>query len=144
MSLPTIALTLVTIFLWGLIPIFDKLALTHFSASPLVGIAIRTVGVSAIAIPLALTIGKGTRLIRELPPLAIGLFLASGVTSMLLAQYCYYLLLQRADVSRVFPFLFSAAPVVTMLIGVFGLKETLSAKQIVGVALVVVGGLFLL
>ncbi|MNL68870.1 EamA-like transporter family protein [compost metagenome] len=63
---------------------------------------------------------------------------------MLLAQYCYYLLLQRADVSRVFPFLFSAAPVVTMLIGVFGLKETLSAKQIVGATLVVIGGLFLL
>ncbi|MNY65568.1 EamA-like transporter family protein [compost metagenome] len=52
--------------------------------------------------------------------------------------------MQRADVSRVFPFLFSAAPVVTMLLGVFGLKETLSAKQIVGAALVVVGGLFLL
>ncbi|MNX60110.1 4-amino-4-deoxy-L-arabinose-phosphoundecaprenol flippase subunit ArnE [compost metagenome] len=144
MSLQTILLTLATIFLWGLIPIFDKLALSHFSTSPLVGIAIRTVGVSAIAIPLALTIGKGTRLIRELPPLAVGLFLASGITSMLLAQYCYYLLLQRVDVSRVFPFLFSAAPVVTMLIGVFGLKETLSAKQIVGAALVVVGGLFLL
>lgn len=144
MSLPTIALTLVTIFLWGLIPIFDKLALTHFSASPLLGIAIRTLGVSAIAVPLALTIGKGTRMAREMSPLAIGLFLASGITSMLLAQYCYYLLLQRADVSRVFPFLFSAAPVVTMLIGVFGLKETLSAKQIVGAALVVVGGLFLL
>ncbi|HEY9899947.1 MAG TPA: EamA family transporter [Pantanalinema sp.] len=144
MSLQTILLTLVTIFLWGLIPIFDKLALSHFSASPLVGIAIRTLGVSAIALPLALTIGKGARMVREMSPLAIGLFLASGITSMLLAQYCYYLLLQRADVSRVFPFLFSAAPVVTMLFGVFGLKETLSAKQIVGAALVVVGGLFLL
>lgn len=144
MSLPTIALTLVTIFLWGLIPIFDKLALTHFSASPLLGIAIRTLGVSAIAVPLALTIGKGARMAREMSPLAIGLFLASGITSMLLAQYCYYLLLQRADVSRLFPFLFSAAPVVTMLIGVFGLKETLSAKQIFGACMVVVGGLFLL
>lgn len=144
MSPQTIVLTLVTIFLWGLIPIFDKLALSHFSASPLVGIAVRTLGVAAIAVPLALTIGKGTRALREMPPLAVGLFLASGVTSMLLAQYCYYLLLQRADVSRVFPFLFSAAPVVTMLIGVFGLKETLTAKQIVGAALVVVGGLFLL
>lgn len=144
MSLPTYALTLVTIVLWGLIPIFDKLALTHFSASPLVGIAIRTVGVSVLAVPLAISVGKAGTSLKAMPPVAIALFLASGIVSLLLAQYSYYSLLQRSEVSRVFPFLFSAAPVVTMVIGVFGLGESLNLKQVLGACLVIGGGLLLL
>jgi len=144
MSLSTILLTLVTVVLWGLIPIFDKLALSHVSASPLIGITIRTLGVAVLALPLAAAVGKGFGDVKAMPPAAIALFVASGVTSLLLAQYSYYTLLQRADVSRVFPFLFSAAPVVTLLIGVFAMGETMTLKQILGVMLVVGGGLLLL
>jgi uncharacterized membrane protein len=144
MNLSTLALTLVTVLLWGLIPILDKLALSQFAASPLVGIAIRTVGVAVIALPLGLTFGNGSSALKAMPPMAIALFVASGITSLLLSQYSYYALLQRADVSRVFPFLFSAAPVVTLLIGVFALGETLTLKQLLGVLLVVGGGLLLL
>jgi uncharacterized membrane protein len=144
MSQSTVLLTLVTVVLWGLIPIFDKLALSHYSASPLVGITIRTVGVAVLALPLAAAFGKGLGDLKAMPPAAIALFVASGITSLLLSQYCYYALLQRADVSRVFPFLFSAAPVVTLLIGVFAMGETMTMKQILGVLLVVGGGLLLL
>jgi uncharacterized membrane protein len=144
MNLSTLALTLVTVVLWGLIPIFDKLALSQFSASPLVGIAIRSVGVAVLALPIAAAFGNGAAAVKAMPPLAIALFVASGITSLLLSQYSYYALLQRADVSKVFPFLFSAAPVVTLLIGVFAMGETMTMKQILGVLLVVGGGLLLL
>ncbi len=144
MNLSTLALTLVTVVLWGLIPIFDKLALSQFSASPLVGIAIRTVAVAVLALPIAAAFGNGAGTVKAMPPLAIALFVASGITSLLLSQYSYYALLQRADVSKVFPFLFSAAPVVTLLIGVFAMGETMTVKQILGVLLVVGGGLLLL
>src|SRR5689334_18713432 len=144
MNWTTIGLTLVTILLWGLIPIFDKLALSQVVASPLVGIAIRTVGVSVLAVPLALTIGRGLPSLQAMPPGAIALFVASGVTSLLLSQFTYYKLLQQAEVSRVFPLLFSAAPLVTIIIGTLFLKETMTAKQVVGALLVVGGGLLLL
>lgn len=139
-----LALTAVTVFLWGLIPILDKLALSYFAASPLVGIAIRAAGVAVLAVPLAAAYGEGARSIRTMPPMAIALFLASGVVSLLVAQYAYYALLEQADVSRVFPFLFSAAPVVTMVLGVAVLGESLSARQVVGALLVIGGGLLLL
>ncbi|MFP5502053.1 MAG: EamA family transporter [Candidatus Sericytochromatia bacterium] len=144
MNASTLALTAITIFLWGLIPILDKLALSQFHASPLVGIAIRATAVAVLAVPLAIGLGEGSKSLREMPPAAIALFVASGVVSLLLSQFTYYKLLQQANVSRVFPFLFSAAPLVTILIGVLFLKEPLSLKQALGAALVIGGGLLLL
>lgn len=144
MSIPTLSLTLLTIFLWGLIPILDKMALGHFSASPLVGIAIRAAGVAVLAVPLAAVMTDGISAARSMPPQAIALFLASGVVSLLLSQYTYYLLLKQAEVSKVFPFLFSAAPVVTLILGTVFLGESMSLKQITGVCLVIAGGVLLL
>lgn len=144
MTPTTLAFTLATIFLWGLIPIFDKLALSHFTGSPLVGIAIRAAGVAVLAVPLAAVYGKGGNTLKAMSPAAIALFVASGVASLLLSQFTYYKLLQQANVSRVFPFLFSAAPIVTILIGVIALKEPMSLKQMAGAALVIGGGLLLL
>ena len=143
MNTSTLALTAVTVFLWGLIPILDKVALSQFAASPLVGIAIRAAGVAVLAVPLAAVYGEGSKSIRAMPPAAIALFLASGIVSLLAAQYAYYSLLQQADVSRVFPFLFSAAPVVTMLLGVTCLGESLTARQMLGALFVIGGGLLL-
>ena len=144
MNPTTLALTAITIVLWGIIPIVDKVALTQQVASPLIGIAIRATAVAIIAVPLALIYGDGATTIRTMPASAIGLYVASGVISLLLAQYAYYALLQQAEVARVFPFLFSAAPVVTITIGVLAMHETLSLKQAIGALLVIGGGLLLL
>lgn len=144
MNATTIGLTATTVVLWGLIPIIDKLALAQFAASPLVGIAIRAASVAVLAVPLAAAFGQGATSLRAMPPAAVALFVASGVVSLLLSQYTYYALLQQANVSRVFPFLFSAAPLVTILIGVLWLGETMSPRQVLGALLVIGGGLLLL
>lgn len=144
MNATTIGLTIATIVLWGLIPIFDKVALASHPASPLVGIALRATAVSLIALPLALAFGDGPAALRAMPPRTIAFYVASGVISLLLAQYAYYALLKQADVSRVFPVLFAAAPIVTMALGVAALGETLTTKQLLGAALVIGGGLLLL
>lgn len=144
MSPTTLALTAVTIFLWGLIPILDKLALSQFHASPLIGIAIRATAVAVLAVPLALGMAEGAKSFKAMPPAAIALFVGSGVVSLLLAQYTYYTLLKQAEVSRVFPFLFCAAPLVTLVLGVVFLKEPMSLKQALGAVLVIGGGLLLL
>jgi drug/metabolite transporter (DMT)-like permease len=100
--------------------------------------------VAVLAVPLALTIGRGGAALKAMPPSAIALYAASGLASLLLAQYAYYKLLAQADVSKVFPLLFAAAPIVTIAIGVFVLKEPMTLKQALGAALVVAGGLLLL
>lgn len=144
MNTTTWGLTILTIVLWGLIPVIDKVALGQHAASPLVGIAIRATAVALVAVPLAVYYGDGAATLRAMPSPTIGLYVASGVVSLLLAQYAYYALLGQADVSKVFPFLFSAAPLVTIALGVLALGETLSAKQALGALLVIGGGLLLL
>ena len=151
MTSSTWLLTGVTVLLWGLIPLLDKLALNQFHGSPLVGIAVRAASVALVAVPAAWSVGWGRQLgggglanSRALPWQALLLFAASGIVSLLISQYAYYRLLQRSDVSRVFPFLFSAAPVVTMVLGVLVLGESLTVRQIMGAALVIGGGLLLL
>ena len=139
----------VTVVLWGLIPILDKLALARFTGHPMIGIAIRVGTVALMAIPAAWALSRGApgrsgTLSGPISWSAFALFAASGIVSLLVSQYAYYRLLQRADVSRVFPFLFSAAPVVTMVLGVLLLHESLSLRQILGAALVIGGGLLLL
>lgn len=144
MKLATIGLTVAVILLWGLIPIFDKLALSRFAVSPWVGIAIRSAAVAVLAVPIALAFGQGGPALRAMPPGVIALYVTSGVVSLLLAQYCYYALLQQAEVSRVFPFLFAAAPLVTLVIGVVGLGESLTPQKVLGALLVIGGGILLL
>lgn len=144
MTPATLGLTAATILLWGLIPIVDKLALSQHAASPLVGIAIRSAAVALLALPLAFAYGEGVASLRSMPTSTLLLYVASGIISLLLAQYTYYALLKQHDVARVFPFLFSAAPVVTLAVGVLFLGESLSAKQAIGALLVIGGGLLLL
>lgn len=149
MTLNTLFLTGVTVLLWGLIPVLDKLALARFTGHPMIGIAIRVGTVALLAIPGAWVLARGGHgrsgnLSGSTPWSAYALFAASGLISLLVSQYAYYRLLQRADVSRVFPFLFSAAPVVTMVLGVVLLHESLSLRQILGAVLVIGGGLLLL
>jgi transporter family protein len=133
-----------TAILWGIIPIIDKLALNHSTVSPWLGIGLRAGAVTFLAWPFLLWGTPGIAGLRAISWQAAGLFIASGIISLLLAQYCYYALLQQAGVARIFPFLFSAAPMVTLLCGVLVLGESLTLKQFLGALLVIGGGLLLL
>lgn len=144
MNAPTWLLFATTAILWGLIPIIDKLALNQSAVDPWVGIALRAGAVSLLVWPVLLWLGPGFPALRTLSWQATGLFIASGLVSLLIAQYAYYALLKQADVSRVFPFLFAAAPLVTLLCGVVFLGESLTPKQWLGALLVIGGGLLLL
>jgi transporter family protein len=144
MSPTTVALMLATIVLWGVIPLIDKLAVGHTAVSPLVGIAIRAAAVAVLAVPLAFVAGDAGQGLRALPWRVIGLYAASGVVSLLLAQYTYYTLLKQADVARVFPLLFAAAPIVTVVLAILLLGESLTPRQALGTLLIVGGGLLML
>ena len=141
---PTWFLFATTAILWGLIPIIDKLALNQSSVDPWVGIALRAGAVSLLVWPAVLFFGPGVPALRSLSWQATGLFIASGVVSLLIAQYAYYALLKQADVAKIFPFLFAAAPLITLLCGAIFLGESLSLRQWLGALLVIGGGILLL
>jgi uncharacterized membrane protein len=134
----------VTAILWGLIPIVDKLALNQSTVDPWVGIALRAGAVTLLVWPALLVFGPGVPALRTLSWQAAGLFITSGVVSLLIAQYAYYALLKQADVAKVFPLLFAAAPLVTLFCGAIFLGESLTLKQWLGALLVIGGGILLL
>ncbi|MEB3237336.1 MAG: DMT family transporter [Candidatus Sericytochromatia bacterium] len=137
-------LVLVTTLLWGLVPVFDKLALERAAGSPLVGVAARLATAALIGLPLLFSAAGGTSAFRRIPPAAWGWFAASGLASLVVAQIAWYALLKDAAVSRTFPFMFAAAPVVTIVVGMLVLHEPLNLRQVLGALLVVIGGTLLL
>ncbi|MBM3259303.1 MAG: EamA family transporter [Candidatus Sericytochromatia bacterium] len=144
MTLQAWSLVLVTTLLWGLVPLFDKLALTRAADSPLAGVAVRLATAALIGLPLLFAASGGTGAFRRIPPTAWGWFAASGLASLVIAQIAWYALLKDAQVSKTFPFMFAAAPVVTLLLGVLVLHEPLTLRQVIGGVLVVLGGALLL
>lgn len=144
MTVQTWALVLVTTLLWGLVPVFDKLALSRAADSPLAGVAVRLAAAALVGLPLLFAAAGGAGAFRRIPPTAWGWFAASGLASLVVAQIAWYALLKDAQVSRTFPFMFAAAPVVTLLLGVLVLHEPLTLRQVLGALLVVLGGALLL
>ncbi|MEB3299503.1 MAG: EamA family transporter [Candidatus Sericytochromatia bacterium] len=144
MTLPSWLLILLTTVMWGLVPVFDKLALTRISVTPLAGVAIRLALAALLGLPLLFVTAGGLSTFRQIPTGAWGWFAASGLASLVLAQVAWYALLKDAQVSRVFPFMFAAAPLVTLLLGVLLLHDNLTPKQGLGALLVVLGGALLL
>ena len=131
-----------TLVLWPIIPIVDKIGLAGKRA-PLGGMAARMLVAMAFLIPV-LVISPGIR--GELQTfgrrewLAFG---ASGLISLLLAQYFYYSSLEDHDVARLFPFLFGGAPVLTMLLALHFLGEVVSLKAWAGGGLIFAGSLLM-
>ena len=96
MTLQTWALVLVTTFLWGLVPVFDKLALSRAADSPLAGVAVRLAAAALVGLPLLFAAAGGTGAFRRIPPTAWGWFAASGLASLVVAQIAWYALLKDA------------------------------------------------
>ena len=130
--------------LWGLIPIFDRVALAAAPGTAWQGLAVRALSVGLVALPLAWHWGGGWAPFAALPAKAWLAYLASGFVSLLVAQHAYYLLVQQVGVAKLFPFLFAAAPAVTVVVGVLFLGEAVNLRQALGLALVVAGSLLLL
>lgn len=136
-----IALTLV---LWGLIPIFDKIGLKGQTASPLAGMVVRVAAAILLFLPWLVFSPSVRADIAGLSWRAVLVFALSGVISLVLAQYLYYSALAQRDVGRLFPVLFGGAPVVGILFAALFLGESLSLKTAIGALLIAAGSVLLL
>ena len=134
---------LITLLLWGAIPIMDKLGLSHETASPEAGLIIRLLAaalVLAIAVPFSASLKQS---IASISWKGVFIFALSGVISMIIAQYFYYSALKEKDVAKWFPILFGGAPVVTIVLGWCFLGEAVTTVHWLGCGLIVFGSALL-
>ena len=130
---------LIVLVLWGLIPILDKKGLAGESVSSSLGLMIRLVFAVLVVFPFWL---KSPALQEEWKTIswkAVGLFAASGLISMVVAQYFYYEALKEKSVARLFPILFGGAPVVSTLLAWLFLGESISPAMGIGCFLIAIG-----
>lgn len=144
MNTRTTAYILITLILWGLIPIFDKMALDAKKIPPFVGIAIR-ISVAALALlPLLYAAPHLREGWNSLGMRQVVAFAASGIISLVIAQYFYYEALRDSQVSKLFPLLFGGAPVISMFLGWLVLGEKISSMTAAGGVLITLGSVMIL
>lgn len=133
-----IALSGLTIVLWGLWGFFGKMALDRKMA-PSAVFLIEILVSAALAIPLFVLLLYR----QDARPLAVNLFGVLSGAALALGLLSYYLALEGGTVSVVVP-LTATYPLVAALLGVAFLGERPSPAQWLGVILVVAGVLLLL
>lgn len=133
-----------TLFLWGIIPVIDKLALSEKKVDIFVGITFRVFFVAILFIIYLFLSSDFREKLYQTPKTIMFLFGLSGIFSLFLAQYCYYVALKDSSVSKLFPFLFASSPIITVILSFVILKEKLSFNVIVGSILIFIGSIFLL
>jgi uncharacterized membrane protein len=131
---------LLTMILWGIIPILDKQGLSGEHVSPIAGMTIRVIaGVVGLIGWWLLFPSTSFTEWHGFSWQGAGLLALSGFLSMVIAQFFYYEALKEHKVSVLFPVLFAGAPVLASILGVFFLQEKMSWLAMVGCFLISVG-----
>lgn len=129
-------LAILTALVWGVVPILEKIGLAKIN--PQTGLVFRCFGVmigASMLVMMSPNILKGALSsgYRALLPFIIGGFLANFV-----GQLLFYSALKTGDVSRITP-IAGSFPLVSFLLGIFLLNETITIQKGAGVALILFG-----
>lgn len=124
-----------TACIWGIVPLMEKIGLTH--TSPAVGVVARSLGVvvglvvfSAVTAPWAS--------LRALGWPSLLLLAGGGLLASFVGQLAFYQALKAGAVSRVTP-VAGAYPLVAALLGWWVLREPLTLPRLLGVVFVILG-----
>ena len=104
---------LVTILIWGSVPILEKLGLA--TTAPTVGVFVRSGGVVAGALLVGL-VANPWRAMAQTPWRSVLLLAGGGFLASFVGQMTFYQALKAGEVSRVSP-LVGAYPLVAALLG---------------------------
>ncbi len=129
---------ILTVLLWGLAPILDKVALK--GANPLAGIFVRTIVVFVLVGASFPWLYK-EKLLTVLSLRNIAFFVLSGICAGFLGMITYYSALKVLPSSKVVP-LCSTYPLVSAVLAVMFLGESLNWVKFLGI-IMIVGGIFL-
>jgi len=128
---------ILTACIWGLVPTLEKLGLARMP--PIAGLFLRSTGVIIGVVTLLLLKFK---YIKEAIVGAnfrtIALFVGAGILASIVGQICFYNALKTGEASRVVP-IAGSFPLVSFVIGIIFLSESITIHKIFGVAFVLVG-----
>jgi len=124
----------VTIVLWGISPVFDKMALN--AIDPVLAVAIRMMTAGSIMFVYVLIFNK-TEVIKKLDLKSIVLFITASSFS-LLGFVFYFKALSGGFASKIVP---AAAtyPLFTSMIAFLIMKESFSMKKLIAIIFIVTG-----
>ncbi|MFO7928420.1 MAG: EamA family transporter [Candidatus Humimicrobiaceae bacterium] len=132
-------LAIITMFFWGIAPIFGKLGLQRMS--PYTALAIRSFVISFILLIIVLVRGDIQQLAAVDARSAI-FIAAEGIFASLLGHFAYYYALKLGNTSRVVP-IASAFPIVTVIVALIFFSEKITLIKGTGIILIL-AGIFLL
>jgi len=125
-----------TAIIWGVAPAFEKTGLSG-RIDPYVGVVIRTIPVVIFSIIGLFLLGKAGELahleVRNIFYLAIG-----GIIAGFLGQLTLYNALKAGEASIVVP-ISATYPLVTLIIAVLFLGESITLTKVLGIILVICG-----
>ncbi len=125
---------------WGFVPIFEKLGL-HGVSSPYVGLFYRCLGATLGLAALSLFVIRPSQL-KNVDGKTIFLLVLSGFLASFVAQIFFYHGLKAGEASRIVP-IAGSFPMITFVLAVLLLGESITVSKIVGV-LLVSGGIWML
>ncbi|MFH1877615.1 MAG: DMT family transporter [Candidatus Omnitrophota bacterium] len=126
---------LVAACIWGVVPVMEKLGLTR--TEPFTALFFRCLGVVAGIILLGMFIVKPHHL-RHADTRSVLLLVLSGFLASFVAQVAFYHGLKTGEVSRVVP-IAGCFPLVTFILGVVVLGESVTPVKLLGMGLVLAG-----
>jgi transporter family protein len=128
----------ITIIVWGVAAVMDKLALKQ--GDPLLGLTIRAITVLVMLLAFIIANGKIRALISlvQNDTRSTLFFMLSGLLAGFVGMLTYYGALRLAPVSQVVP-VTSAYPLVVALLSVLFLGEQLSFLRLLGIILIISG-----
>lgn len=128
-------LVLLTAFVWGLSPIFDKIALKAVDTT--LALAIRMT-ISGVILFVYLLFANKAKDIVNIPLKSFGAIIISAILSGVLGYIFYFKALSNYNVSKVVPMV-SVYPLVASIIAVIFLGEAFSFTKFLGIILIVLG-----
>ncbi|MDD3521055.1 MAG: EamA family transporter [Actinomycetota bacterium] len=132
-------LAIISMFFWGMAPIFGKLGLEK--TNPYIAFAIRCFVIAAIMLIVILIKGD----FRELAKVDLKSFAfisLEGIFATLIGHFAYYYALKIGETSKVVP-ITSAFPLITVVISIMFLSEKLTLYKGSGIILIIAGVLLL-
>ena len=121
--------------IWGAVPLLEKLGLTK--SQPLAGLFYRCLGVLIGLLLLGLFMLKPQE-IKAVDSRSIIFLILGGFLASFVAQICFYNSLKIGEVSRVVP-VAGAYPLITFILGVLFLGESINPVKTAGVLLIIIG-----
>ena len=125
-----------TIIFWGTAPILDKAALKA-GGDPFLGTILRGLFLGVMMTVTALLFGK-VKPLFAMPGKAVWYFVISGFLAGGLGVFTYFKALQMGPTSKIVP-LAAIYPLVTAILSVMYLNETLTIARASGIVLIIAG-----